>query len=159
MKKNWEAIFPSTPFTYLNVRETYYKNYIEEQRLSKIIGIFAFLAVSLSLLGLFGLITFYSERRIKEIGIRKINGARISEILLMLNKDFIKWIAIAFLIACPFAWYAVYKWLESFAYKTNISWVEFALAGLLVSGIALLIVSLQSWRTATKNPVEALRYE
>ena len=159
MKKNWEAIFPDTPFTYLNVKETYYKNYIEEQRLSKIIGIFALLAVSLSLLGLFGLITFYSERRIKEIGIRKINGARISEILTMLNKDFLKWIAIAFLIACPFAWFAVHKWLESFAYKTTLSWWIFFLAGLMVSGIALLTISWQSWRAATRNPVEALRYE
>jgi putative ABC transport system permease protein len=127
--------------------------------LSKIIGIFALLAVSLSLLGLFGLITFYSERRIKEIGIRKINGARISEILTMLNKDFLKWIVIAFLIACPFSWYAVYRWLESFAYKTNISWAEFALAGSLVAGIAMLTISWQSWRAATRNPVEALRYE
>ena len=77
----------------------------------------------------------------------------------MLNKDFLKWIAIAFLIACPFAWYAVYKWLESFAYKTNISWVEFVLAGLLVAGIATLTISWLSWRAATRNPVEALRYE
>jgi putative ABC transport system permease protein len=159
MKKTWDAIFPETSFSYLDVRETYYKNYAEEQRLSKIIGIFALLAVSLSLLGLFGLITFYSERRNKEIGIRKINGARISEILLMLNKDFIKWIAIAYLIACPFAWYAVYKWLESFSYKTNINWVVFVLAGALVAGIAMVTVSWQSWRAATRNPVEALRYE
>jgi ABC-type antimicrobial peptide transport system permease subunit len=159
MKKNWETIFPDTPFIYLNVRETYYKNYVEEQRLSKIIGIFALLAISLSLLGLFGLITFYTERRIKEIGIRKINGARVSEILMMLNKDFLKWIAIAFLIACCFAWLAVYKWLQSFAYKTTISWWIFAMAGLIVSGIALLTISWQSWRAATRNPVEALRYE
>jgi len=127
--------------------------------LSKIIGIFALLAVSLSLLGLFGLITFYAERRNKEIGIRKINGARIIEILTMLNKDFLKWIAISFFIACPFAGYAVYKWLESFAYKTNISWVEFAFAGILVAGIALLTISWLSWRAATRNPVDALRYE
>jgi putative ABC transport system permease protein len=77
----------------------------------------------------------------------------------MLNKDFLKWILIAFLIACPFSWYAVYKWLESFAYKTNISWAEFALAGSLVAGIAMLTISWQSWRAATRNPVEALRYE
>ncbi|MCX6255253.1 MAG: hypothetical protein NTV31_12345 [Bacteroidia bacterium] len=159
MKKNWETMFPETPFSYLNVRETYYKNYAEEQRLSKIIGIFALLAISLSLLGLFGLITFYSERRIKEIGIRKINGAKVTEILAMLNKDFFKWIVIAFFIACPFAWYAISKWLESFAYKTNLSWWIFALAGLMVSGIAMLTISWQSWRAATRNPVEALRYE
>ena len=118
MKKPWETIFPDAPFSYLNVRETYYKNYAEEQRLSKIIGIFAILAISLSLLGLFGLITFYSERRIKEIGIRKINGAKVSEILAMLSIDFFKLIAIAFIVACPIAWYVMFKWLENFAYKS-----------------------------------------
>jgi len=159
MKKNWETIFPGIPFSYLDVRETYFKNYAEEQRLSKIIGIFAILAISLSLLGLFGLITFYFERRVKEIGIRKINGAKVAEVLGMLNKDFIKWIAIAFLIACPIAWYAIYKWLESFAYKATMSWWIFFLAGLMVSCIAMLTVSWQSWRAATRNPVEALRYE
>ena len=159
MKKNWETIFPGSPFSYLNVRETYFKNYAEEQRLSKIIGIFSLLAILLSLLGLFGLIAFYFERRIKEIGIRKINGANVSEILAMLNKDFLIWIAIAFVIACPVAWYAVYKWLESFAFKTDISWWIFVMAGVIVSAIALLTISWQSWRAATKNPVEALRYE
>ena len=159
MKKNWETIFPDTPFIYLNVKETYFKNYIEEQRLSKIIGIFALLAVSLSLLGLFGLITFYSERRIKEIGIRKINGARISEILTMLNKDFLKWIAIAFLIACPFAWFAVHKWLENFAYKTSTELVDICSGRNYCFGYSILTVSWQSWRAATRNPVEALRYE
>jgi putative ABC transport system permease protein len=159
MKKTWERIFPSTPFNYLNVRETYYKNYSEEKRLSKIIGIFALLAILLSLFGLFGLITFYFERRIKEIGIRKINGARVNQILSMLNKDFIKWIFLAFIIACPIAGFAIDKWLQTFAYKTELSWWIFALAGLLIMGITLLTVSWQSWRAATSNPVEALRYE
>jgi putative ABC transport system permease protein len=159
MKKTWESIFPETPFSYLDVRETYYKNYAEEQRLSKIIGIFALLAISLSLLGLFGLIAFYFERRVKEIGIRKINGAKIYEILVMLNRDFFKWVALSFLIACPIAGYAVYKWLESFAYKTTLNLWIFALAGLIVAGIALLTISWQSLRAATRNPVEALRYE
>src|ERR1035437_5863132 len=159
MKNTWEAIFPETPFSFLDVRETYYKNYAEEQRLSKIIGIFALLAISLSLLGLFGLIAFYFERRIKEIGIRKINGAKVTEILTMLNKDFIRWIALAFLIACPIAWYAMVKWLESFAYKTDLNLWIFVLAGLMVAGIAMLTISWQSLRAATRNPVEALRYE
>jgi putative ABC transport system permease protein len=159
LKKTWETIFPSESFSYLNVRETYYKNYVEEQRLSKIIGIFAVLAVFLSLLGLFGLITFYFERRIKEIGIRKINGAKVSEILAFLNKDFVKWIVIAFIVACPISAYAVHKWLQSFAYKTELCWWVFALAGLLILGITLFTVSWQSWRAATRNPVEALRYE
>jgi len=102
---------------------------------------------------------FACQRRIKEIGVRKVNGAKVSEILTMLNKDFVKWVAIAFLIATPITYYASHKWLEGFAYKTELSWWIFAFAGLLAIGIALLTVSWQSWRAATRNPVEALRYE
>ena len=98
-------------------------------------------------------------KRIKEIGIRKVNGAKVSEILITLNQDFVKWVAIAFVIASPIAYYAMNKWLENFAYKTTLSWWIFALAGALALGIALLTVSWQSWRAATRNPVEALRYE
>jgi putative ABC transport system permease protein len=101
----------------------------------------------------------FQKECVSLLGIRKINGARISEILTMLNKDFIKWVVIAFVIATPVAYYAMNKWLESFAYKTELSWWIFALAGVLALGIALLTVSFQSWRAATRNPVEALRYE
>ena len=100
-----------------------------------------------------------TENRSKEIAIRKVNGAKISQILSMLNKDFLKWIVLAFVIACPIAYFAMFKWLENFAYKTNLSWWIFALSGILALGIALLTVSGQSWRAATRNPVEALRYE
>ncbi|HSH20744.1 MAG TPA: FtsX-like permease family protein, partial [Draconibacterium sp.] len=99
------------------------------------------------------------QQRTKEIGIRKVNGAKVSEILTMLNRDFIKWIAIAFAVACPIAYFAMNKWLRNFAYKTTLNWWIFAIAGLLALGIALLTVSWQSWRAATRNPVEALRYE
>jgi len=100
-----------------------------------------------------------SNERTKEIGIRKVNGAKIWEVMALLNKDFVKWVAIAFVIATPIAWYAMNKWLQNFAYKTELSWWIFALAGLLALGIALLTVSWQSWRAARRNPVEALRYE
>jgi putative ABC transport system permease protein len=110
-------------------------------------------------MGLFALSIFSINTRIKEIGIRKVNGARISEVLIMLNRDFVKWVVIAFVIATPIAWYVMHKWLENFAYKTELSWWIFALAGLLSLGIALLTVSWQSWKAATRNPVEALRYE
>ena len=103
--------------------------------------------------------SFVAEQRTKEIGIRKVNGANVEDILMLLNKDFIKWVAIAFVVACPIAYYAMNKWLENFAYKTTLSWWIFALAGVLALGIALLTVSWQSWRAATRNPVEALRYE
>jgi putative ABC transport system permease protein len=102
---------------------------------------------------------FLAENRTKEIGIRKVNGATIGEILVLLNKDFLKWVLIAFVIATPITFYAMHKWLENFAYKTSLSWWIFAMAGVLVLGIALLTVSWQSWKAATRNPVEALRYE
>jgi putative ABC transport system permease protein len=108
---------------------------------------------------LLGLSLLISQQRTKEIGIRKVNGASVSEILVMLNKDFVKWVVIAFVIATPIAYYAMNKWLENFAYKTSLSWWIFALAGLLALGIALITVSFQSWKAATKNPVESLRYE
>ena len=97
--------------------------------------------------------------RTKEIGIRKLNGANVSEILFLLNRDFILLITISYLIALPVIWYAMHKWLQSFAYRTGLSLWIFALAGIIAFGIALLTVSWQSWRAATRNPVEALRYE
>ena len=120
---------------------------------------FTIIAIFIACLGLFGLALNSTQQRVKEISIRKINGAKISEVLMMLNKDFVKWVVIAFVIATPIAYYAMNKWLENFAYKTSLSWWIFALAGLLALGIALLTVSFQSWKAATKNPVESLRYE
>jgi putative ABC transport system permease protein len=159
MQKTWETIVGNTPFIYQDVKETYYKNYTEEQRLARIIGTFAVLAIFLSLLGLLGLITFYSESRIKEIGIRKVNGAKISQIIALLNKDFLWLVAISFLISCPIGWYAIHTWLQNFAFKTTISWWVFIAAGLVALTITIITVSLQSWRAATRNPVESLRYE
>ncbi len=135
------------------------KEYQKEQVFSKLIMVFTVIILCILLLGLIGLSLFISERKTKEIGIRKVNGATILEILKMLNKDFVKWVAIAFVIATPIAWYAMNKWLQNFAYKTELSWWIFALAGLMALGIALLTVSWQSWRAAVRNPVEALRYE
>jgi putative ABC transport system permease protein len=127
--------------------------------LMKLANVFSILCIIVACMGLLGITLFMLEKRTKEIGIRKVNGARISEVLVMLNRDFVKWVAIAFVIATPIAWYAMHQWLQNFAYKTNLSWWIFALAGLLALGIALLTVSWQSWRAARRNPVEALRYE
>ena len=135
------------------------KLYEKEEKMGRFIEFVAIWCMLLAVTGLLGLIIFICRDRIKEIGIRKVNGAKVSEVTVMINKDIIKWVAIAFLVSTPIAYYATHKWLESFAYKTNLSWWIFALAGLLVLGIALLTVSWQSWRAATRNPVEALRYE
>ena len=133
--------------------------YSRETRIARFIEFVALWSILLALTGLLGLIIFILRDRIKEIGIRKINGASVIEIIRMLNKNVLVWVSIAFLIATPIAYYAMQKWLENFAYKTTLSWWIFALAGLLALGIAQLAVSWLSWKAATKNPVEALRYE
>jgi len=133
--------------------------YQSELRFRRTFSLFAGCAIIICCLGILAMSIFSSQRRIKEIGIRKVNGARIKEILLMLNNNFVKWVGIAFVIACPIAWYIMHKWLQGFTYKTVLSWWIFALGGLLALAIALITVSWQSWRAATRNPVEALRYE
>jgi putative ABC transport system permease protein len=155
----WTTTVPQSQFRFWFLDERLENQYRAEQKISQLLLYFALLVISISCLGLFGLAAFTAERRTKEIGIRKVNGAKISEILQMLNGDFIKWVAIAFVISVPLSYYAMNKWLENFAYKTTISWWIFALAGVLALGIALLTVSWQSWKAATRNPVEALRYE
>ena len=155
----FKALKPDSPFSYSFADDRIATYYQKELQFSKLSAIFSIVNIFISCIGLVGLVLFAINGRIKEIGIRKVNGATISEILSMLNRDFVKWVAIAFVIASPIAWYAMNKWLESFAYKTSLSWWIFALAGLLALGIALLTVSWQSWRAATRNPVEALRYE
>ena len=159
VRKIWAEISPDIPFEYHFLDESYASLYKSEVTFSRLIGFCSILSIFISCLGLFGLIKHIAKHRTKEIGIRKVNGATISEVMLMLNRDFVKWVAIAFVIATPVAYYAMHKWLESFAYKTNLSWWIFALAGLLALGIALLTVSWQSWKAAMRNPVEALRYE
>ena len=159
IKETWNNYYPGQEFDYFFIDETIASQYKAETILSRILLAFSIIGIVISILGISALALFISQQRTKEIGIRKVNGAKVSEILTMLNKDFVKWVAIAFIIATPIAWFAVYKWLENFAYKTEISWWIFALAGLLASGIALITVSWQSWKAARRNPVESLRYE
>jgi putative ABC transport system permease protein len=150
---------PSFPVEISFFDQAIEKMYQSELQFRRTFSLFAGCAIVICCLGILAMSLFMCQRRIKEIGIRKVNGARVSEVITMLNKDFVKWVAIAFIIATPIAWYAMHKWLENFAYKTEMNWWIFALAGLLSLGIALLTVSWQSWKAATRNPVEALRYE
>jgi putative ABC transport system permease protein len=159
MKTQWIKLFPDIPFEFESIDEKFKAAYGEEAKLIRIIGIFSVLALLLSLLGILALSTLECEQRTKEIGIRRVNGANISVLLTMLNKNFIKWVALAFVIACPVGWYIINKWLENFAYKTAISWWVFAAAGAAAVAVALITVSWQSWQVASRNPVEALRYE
>jgi len=156
---NWQKINPEFPFQYEYMTDSYQKVYAGEYAQSRVLSMFALISIMLSSLGVFALASFKIQRQEKEIGIRKVNGARNSEILLMLNRDFVKWVLIGFVVATPLAYYAMNKWLENFAYKTTLSWWIFALSGLLALMIAMLTVSWKSWKAATKNPVEALRYE
>jgi len=137
------------------IEELYKKELFE----AKVLVLGIVLAVFIAIMGILGITLFAVRQQVKEIGIRKINGANVSDILLMLNLSLLKWVAIAFVIATPIAWYAMHRWLENFAYKTELSWWIFAIAGLFALGMALLTVSWQSWKAATRNPVEALRYE
>jgi len=159
IKSEWEKVNPKVPFEYNFLDETTAQYYEKDREQARIILIFSILAIAITCLGLIAISMFLSKQRTKEIGIRKVNGAKVWEVLTMLNKDFVKWVFIAFAIATPVAWYAMKKWLENFAYKTELSWWVFVLAGILALGIALLTVSWQSWKAATRNPVEALRYE
>ncbi|TKG97446.1 ABC transporter permease [Puteibacter caeruleilacunae] len=159
IKKIWAEFRPYSPMAYQFYDEYFDSLYRKEERQSKAITFFSIITFVITCLGLLGQVIHNCVARVKEIGIRKVNGAKVSEILGLLNKDFIKWIVVAFVIASPVAYFVLNKWLESFAYKTTLSWWIFALAGVLALFIALLTVSWQSWRAATRNPVEALRYE
>jgi putative ABC transport system permease protein len=159
MENSWQKMFPGKPFIWFDVKEKYFENYTEERRISQIIGVFTLIAIILSVLGLFGLISFLAEQRQKEIGIRKANGAGTGEVMIMMNRVYVRWIVIAFMMACPLAWFVMRKWLQGFAYHTHLSFWVFILAGFLTLIIALLTVSWQSWRAASRNPVDSLRYE
>jgi putative ABC transport system permease protein len=159
VEKGFKEVLPDYGFSFQFYDDYLDSMYQQEEKRADSIRVIAIIAILISCVGLIGLVEFSTKRRIKEIGIRKVNGARISEVLVMLNRDFVRWVAIAFVISTPIAWYAMHRWLENFAYKTELSWWIFALAGILALGIALLTVSWQSWKAATRNPVEALRYE
>jgi putative ABC transport system permease protein len=157
--ETWKQLIPDYPLNMETIGDRYDWLHRENQNYLQLIGACCIISVFLSMIGLFAISFQCSRYRTKEIGIRKVNGAKISEVMTMLNKDFVKWIAIASVVAVPVAYYAMNKWLEGFAYKTSLSWWVFALAGLLALGVTLLTVSWQSWKAATRNPIEALRYE
>ena len=159
VKKTYKSFNPGLPIDFHFLDDDFENLYRSEQRIRKIFGYFSLLAIIISCLGLVGLSSFMTERRTKEIGIRKINGAKSVEIFSLLSEEYIIWVLISIIIACPVAWYLMHKWLQDFAYRIDISLWVFASAGAIALLIALLTVSFQSYRAASKNPVEALRYE
>lgn len=159
IKATYANLVDNAEFDIQFVDDTINQWYEKDERTGRVIGYFTILSFIISAMGILGMSTFYMQQRKKEIGIRKVNGATIAQVLRLLNKDFVKWVGLAFIIAIPISWYAMNKWLEGFAYRTEMSWWVFALAGLTALLIALLTVSWQSFKAATSNPVDALRDE
>ena len=159
LKKKVSELSPSFPVEISFFDQAIQNMYKSEMNFRRAFSLLAGCAIVLSCMGILAISLFGCQKRVKEIGIRKVNGAKISEILTLLNREFVKWVIIAFVISTPIAWYFMNKWLKSFAYKTDLTWWIFALGGLIAFSIALLTISWQSWRAAKRNPVEALRYE
>ena len=155
----WNSLVPEYPFEFMFLDEHLGQLYRADQRIGKILNVFAGLSLFVACLGLFGLASFVAERRTKEIGIRKILGASNPVIFRLLAKDFIKWILIANLIAIPIAVYAATKYLKFYAYRINLGPVIFLMPALLILLVSLLTISWQSIRAATTDPVKSLRYE
>lgn len=159
MEKRYEAFNPDVPFTYSFLDERINDTYLAERKTATILGVFAGLTIFVACLGLIGLATFIAHQRTKEIGVRKVLGATVANIIRLLVKDFVKLIMLALVLASPIAWWAMNKWLEDFAYRIEIQWWMFGLAGLVAVVIALFTVSWQAIRAAVANPVKSLRDE
>lgn len=159
IEAKWKELAPGRPFDYFFLDQELDKLYKDEEKLGKVAGIFSILAVIVACLGLFALASFMTEERKKEIGIRKVMGGSVSEIVLLLSKDFSKLIALAFILACPLAWYAIHTWLSNFAFHVGISWLVFILVGVITLLIALLTISYRALQAAFANPVKTLRHE
>ena len=159
LQEKWQAFEPGYPWRYFFLDEDFGRLFQNEERQAKIFGNFTVLAIVIACLGLFGLASFIAEQRTKEIGVRKVLGASVQGVVLLLTKDFTKLVSIAFLIAAPVAYFAMKHWLQDFAYRTDLHPIIFILAGLLALLIAWLTVGYQAIKAALTNPVEALRYE
>ena len=159
IKDTWQKFLPELPYQYTFLDENFAKLYEAEQRQGTIFIIFACLAIFIACLGLFGLSAFSITQRVKEIGVRKVLGANVSTIVALLSKDFLKLVLISAIISFPIAWYAMHNWLQDFAYRINIQWWVFVVAGILAALIALITVSFQAIKAALANPVKSLRTE
>ncbi len=159
IKSTWDSVYPDYPFEYQFLDDHFNEVYKADNQVSQIVGILAGLAIFISCLGLFGLASHAAQKRIKEIGVRKVLGASVQNITLLLSGNFLKLVLIANLIAWPIAWFSMHKWLQAFAYHINIQWWIFLLAGIVSILIAFLTVSYQSVKAAIANPVESLRSE
>ena len=159
LEDKWNEFAPSQPFAYSFLDERFNEMYENEQKLGKIFGVFAFLAIFIACLGLYGLAAFTAEQRTKEIGVRKVLGASIMSIITLLSKEFLKLVGIAFIIAAPVSYYFMNEWLQDFENRTNINVMIFILAGVVALVIAWVTMSFQSWNAARVNPARSLKDE
>jgi putative ABC transport system permease protein len=159
VESKWKSFAATEPFDYNFLDAAFDSQYRSEQRLGSIFGIFAALSIFIACLGLFGLSAFMAERRTKEIGVRKVLGASVQSVVVLLSKDFLRLTLIAIVIAFPVAWYFMSKWLEDFAYRIDINWAIFLTAGLSTLIITLVTISFQAIGAAMANPVKSLRTE
>ncbi|MEE9390371.1 MAG: FtsX-like permease family protein, partial [Candidatus Aminicenantaceae bacterium] len=159
IEKKWRELYPSLPYEGFFLDEDFNRQYRAEEQIGKLLGIITGMGLAIASLGLLGLAAFMAQQRTKEIGIRKVLGASVSNIIKLLSKQFVFLIIGANVIAGPFAYYAVNRWLENFAYRIDVGWSVFVFSGVAALVIALLTVSFQAVKAAIANPVEALRYE
>ncbi len=159
IENTWKSFIPDEPFEYSFLDQDFQKNYEAEDKLSQMISYFTLIAILISCLGLFGLATFSAEQRIKEIGLRKVLGASSTNLVALLSRDFLKLVAISIVVASPVAWYIMDQWLQTFAYRIDITWKVFAFTAILAIIIALVTVSFQAMKAALVNPVKNLRTE
>jgi putative ABC transport system permease protein len=155
----WDETYPLDNFEYRFLDEVFDQQYQDDRRFGTLFTLFTLLAILVACLGLQGLATFAIEKRTKEIGIRKVNGATPAQIVIMLTTDFTSLVAVSFVLACPVAYLVMEKWLQNYAYRTGQSWLVFVVAGALALLIAVGTTFFQAYRAATRNPITALRYE
>jgi putative ABC transport system permease protein len=159
LENKWKGFVPDSPFDYSFLDSEFESLYRSEQSMGTVFAIFTFLSIFVACLGLFGLSIYTLARRTKEIGVRKVLGATVQNIVALVSKDFLKLVLISAIIAFPIAWLAMSKWLEDFAYRITIGWAVFAFASITALLIALFTISFQAIRAARANPVSSLRSE
>ena len=159
MESEWNNMSPEEPFQYSLLDEAYQQTYASEQKMGAVLNIFALLTIFVACLGLFGLVTFTAQQRFKEIGVRKVLGSSVSEVVQMLSKDFLKLVCLSFFIAFPLGTYIMGIWLESFAYRIDITWPQYVWAAGITLAVAFLTISWKSYKAASEAPIKSLRTE
>lgn len=159
VESSWQALVGGTGFDYFFVDEAYASSFMAEAQLSKIMNVFSFLAILIACLGLLGLTAFTTEQRTKEVGIRKILGANLNNLLLLLSRDLLKWVVFSLIFAVPIAYISIRLWLDDFTYKMDISWLTFVFSIMICMGVAWLTMMYHTLKVANQNPVKSLRYE